>query len=72
MPESTENLILEHFAPMRTAVDRVEQRLDDVTIRIDTLKHPSRMSNRFASIVSRQGSRGSKKALNWPMRKVPG
>jgi hypothetical protein len=29
MPESTENLVLEHLAPMRAAVDRVEQRLND-------------------------------------------
>jgi hypothetical protein len=32
MPESTENLILEHLAPMRAAVDRV------VTIRIGHLE----------------------------------
>jgi hypothetical protein len=34
MPESVENLVLEHLAPTRATVDRVEQRLDDMTIRI--------------------------------------
>lgn len=43
MPECAENLILEHLAPMRaasceTAVDRVEQRLDDATTRIGYLE----------------------------------
>lgn len=38
MPESTKNLILEHLAPTRAAVDRVEQRLDDMTIRIGHLE----------------------------------
>lgn len=43
MPECAENLILEHLAPMRaascgTAVDCVEQRLDDTTIRIGYLE----------------------------------
>jgi hypothetical protein len=38
MPESTEDLILEHLAPMRAAVDRVDQRLDDMTIRIGHLE----------------------------------
>jgi hypothetical protein len=69
MPKSTENLILEHLAPMRAAVDPVEQRLDDMTIRIGHLE------TSFAheqSIVSRPGSRGSKKGLNCLMGKVPG
>jgi hypothetical protein len=38
MPKSTENLILEHLAPTRAAVDRVEQRLDDMTIRTGHLE----------------------------------
>jgi hypothetical protein len=38
MPECAENLILEHLAPVRAAVDRVEQRLDDTTIRIGHLE----------------------------------
>ena len=43
MPECAENQILEHLAPMRaascgTAVDCVEQRLDDTTIRIGHLE----------------------------------
>jgi len=72
MPKSTENLILEHLAPTRAAVDRVEQRLDDMTIRIGHLEtFFTHEQSRFSSIVSRQGSRGSKKGLNWLMRKVP-
>ena len=38
MPECAESLILEHLAPMRAAVDRVDQRLDDMTIRIGHLE----------------------------------
>jgi hypothetical protein len=34
MPRNTENLVLEPLAPMRAAVDRVEQRVDDMTIPI--------------------------------------
>lgn len=33
MLENTENLVLEHLAPMRAAIDRVEQRLDGLTLR---------------------------------------
>ena len=38
MSENTENLVLEHLAPMRAAVDRVEQRLDDMTTCIGQLE----------------------------------
>ena len=86
MPENSENLVLERLRPMRVAVvDRIEQRLDDLTIRVGHLEtsfahmqtnlahvQVQLGSNRFASIVSRQGSPGSKKGLNWLMRKVPG
>ncbi|MGH6813586.1 MAG: hypothetical protein ACREDM_15015, partial [Methylocella sp.] len=38
MPENTENLVLERFAPMRAAVDHVEQRLDDMTTPVGCLE----------------------------------
>ncbi len=38
MSPNTENLVLEHLRHMRAAVDRVEQRLDDFTIRIGHLE----------------------------------
>jgi len=72
MPECAENLILEHLAPMQVPVDRVEQRLDDTTIRIAYLEASCAHEQSVRSTVSRQGSHGSKKGLNWPTRKVPG
>jgi hypothetical protein len=38
MPRNTENLVLECFAPMRAAVDHVEQWLDDMTTPVDCLQ----------------------------------
>jgi hypothetical protein len=54
MPESTENLI-EHLALTRAAVDRVEQRLDDMTIRMGHLEtsFAHEQSIRFDSVEER-------------------
>jgi len=72
MPESTEDLILEHLAPMRAAVDRVDQRLDDMTIRIGHLETSFAHEQSVPFDLTAQGSRGSKKCSNWPTRKVSG
>jgi hypothetical protein len=34
MPENTENIVLEHLRHIRESVDRIEQRLDDLTTRV--------------------------------------
>jgi hypothetical protein len=53
MPEIAENLILEHLAPMRAAVDRVEQRLDDMTIRVGHLETSFAHEARLARVEKR-------------------
>jgi hypothetical protein len=62
MPESTKNLILENLAPTQAAVDRVEQRLDDMTIRIGHLEtFFTHEQSRFSSIVEARLARIEKR-----------
>ena len=67
MSENTETLVLEHLAPMRAAVDRVEQQLDEMTTCIGHIEtsFAHEQSIRFDRLARIE------KGLNWPMRKVP-
>ena len=69
MSENIENLVLEHLRHMRAAVDRIERRLDDLTIGVHLeTSFAHEQSIRFASVEARLTP---EKGLNWPMRKVP-
>ena len=62
MPESTKNRLLEHLAPTQAAVDRVEQRLDDMTICIGHLEtFFTHEQSRFSSIVEARLARIEKR-----------
>jgi hypothetical protein len=85
MPRNNENLVLERFAPMRAAVDDVEQRLDDMTTPIGCLE--TSITHTHTRLAHNQIQRAEQsfpvdyveaklarmeKSFNWLTRKVPG